>query len=148
MKMCSRSMLVAIGATLAASVVLAEETQVKDEEAAAATETKVVATEPTPQVTNAVRVVRDKKTGKLRAPNPAELRKMAEMEAEAAQSVSLMPAASDTTITRGADGTSAAMLGTEHLMSLHGERAEDGSIKKSHSEESDDQSKTNEWPTE
>jgi len=150
MKMCSRSILVAFGATRAASVVLAEETQVKDEEAAATTEAQVVATEPTPQVTNAVRAVRDKKTGKLRAPNPAELRKMAELEeqANATQQSSPLGRPAETVIREHAGGMKSAELSREHLQTLYGTRSEDGTIKKSHSKGDDDQGDDEEFVTE
>lgn len=103
-----------------------------------------------PVMSNGLRAVRDKKTGKLRAPNPAELRKMEQAE-EAARKTQRASSAAATTpvVTQHANGMLSAELGPEYLISLQGTRSEDGSIKRSHDSDKEQQTVSDETlPTE
>jgi hypothetical protein len=83
---------------------------------------------------NALRVVRDKATGKLRAPNADELKAMEQAERDARKAKGLPEAAAPAPVqvTRRADGTLAARLGPEYLMTLKAERRADGSLRQFH----------------
>ena len=89
---------------------------------------------------DALRVVRDKATGKLRAPNPSELKEM--LEAEKAQRkargepepASAQPLA----ITHPANGMISAKLGPEFLVSLEAHRDADGNLVVRHADPADE----------
>ena len=81
---------------------------------------------------NALRVVRDKATGKLRAPNADELKAMEQSERAARKARGLTEGAAPVQVTRRADGTLAARLGPEYLMTLKAERRADGSVRQLH----------------
>ncbi|MGB3427250.1 MAG: hypothetical protein WBA53_03655, partial [Burkholderiaceae bacterium] len=82
----------------------------------------------------AVRVVRDKETGKLRAPTADELESM-ESQERAARKARGLPEVADPKslkITRHANGMRSAKLGPEFLMTLRGERQSDGAVRRFH----------------
>ncbi len=142
MKKASISLSAAVAATLAVSAVFADDTPTATNDAQADTAT---AESVDPQATmSGLRAVRDKKTGKLRAPNPNELREIeaAESADRAARGVS-PAAASEPVVVRHASGMLSAKLGPEYLISLHGERTKEGAIEQSHPDTSE-QADTNE----
>jgi hypothetical protein len=107
--------LAALAATLAAPPALAEDMQT---------------------TTDGLRVMRDKETGKLRAPNAAEL---AEMEASerAARKARGLPEVAKTApvaVRTYPNGMRSAVLGKEYLISLQAERGPDGKLVVKHSD--------------
>lgn len=115
----------AIGAMMAAPVVLADDTT----EATDTAEQGQADAAGYRSTNSGLRVVRDKDTGKLRAPNPAELRKMEEQEAAARSAAGVdATSAAAPVITYHADGMRSATLGPEYLESLEVKRNEDGTI--------------------
>jgi hypothetical protein len=81
-----------------------------------------------------VRAVRDKATGKLRAPTADEIEAMESQERTDRKARGLPETADpkSLTITRHANGMRSARLGPEFLMSLRGERRSDGSVRRFH----------------
>ena len=82
----------------------------------------------------AMRAVRDKVTGKLRAPTADEIESM-ESQERAARKARGLPEVADPKalkITRHANGMRSAKLGPEFLMTLRGERRSDGSVRRFH----------------
>lgn len=105
----------ALAATIAAPSVLADE-------AVAASE--------------AMRVVRDKKTGELRAPNNAELKQMLEQEKAARKAKGEPEPSADAQpleVRTYSGGMKAAVLGPEFLVSLEARRDADGNLVVTHS---------------
>jgi hypothetical protein len=82
----------------------------------------------------ALRVVRDKQTGKLRAPTADELKAMqaAERAERRARGLPESPQSQPLVVTRHADGMLSAKLGPEYMMTLKGERQPDGSMRRFH----------------
>jgi len=138
MKIKLMTALAAVGALSAAPVVLADDTADDNNTADTTEEAQAEAGDQSVAASSGLRAVRDKKTGKLRSPNPAELRKMAEEEAASAGTTAAE--ASEPVVTYHANGMRSAVLGREHLMSLEAKRNADGTIEMSHSnaEEADD----------
>jgi hypothetical protein len=142
---------VTAAAILAATPVLAEETQAKIDndkkaDSVAAQETDLTLSD----TASGMRAVRDKKTGELRAPNPAELRKLEEAEGAARSAQTARGSApSQTEITHHANGMVSVKLGPEYLVSLEGVRKDDGTIERSHATDDEKQPIANdELPTE
>jgi hypothetical protein len=81
-----------------------------------------------------MRVVRDKATGKLRAPTADELDAMESQERADRKARGLSEAGDPNSlkITRHANGMRSAKLGPEFLMTLRGERKADGSVRRFH----------------
>jgi hypothetical protein len=94
---------------------------------------------PTLSEANALRVVRDKATGKLRAPTADEAKSMddAERAVRKARGLPEVAAVAPVAVTRRADGTLAARLGPEYLMTLKAERRADGSVRRFHDDGAD-----------
>jgi hypothetical protein len=105
----------AIAATLATPAVLADDT--------------VAASE-------AMRVVRDKETGQLRAPNSAELKQMLEAERAARKAKGQPEPSADPQpleVRTYSGGMKAAVLGPEFLVTLEARRDADGNLVVTHS---------------
>ncbi len=128
MKIRFLAVLVAAGTIAAAPVVLAEDEPETTEETQSVTASQLAASA-------GLRAVRDKKTGKFRAPNANELQEMEEAEAanSAARGASTA-ATAEPVVVHHASGMLSAQLGPEHMMSLGGTQHADGSIEKSHSD--------------
>jgi hypothetical protein len=123
----------AVATTLAAPATFAHEAQVPEakSQAAPAKESGV----QLPQaMTHGMRVVRDKQTGKLRAPNADELEAM-EVNERAARRARGLPEVPtfEPVVRQHANGMRSAVLGPEYLMTLHGKRRADGTVQQSHS---------------
>jgi len=115
MRMTPTLVAAALAATLAAPTVLADD-------AVAASE--------------AMRVVRDKKTGELRAPSDAELRKMLQAEKAARKARGEAEPSADAQpveVRTYSGGMKAAVLGPEFLVSLEARRDADGNLVVTHS---------------
>jgi hypothetical protein len=127
MKIKLSAVLTAVGAIVATSAVLADETIDVTEDAQSVTASQS-------STSASLRAVRDKKTGKLRAPNANEIRDMEEAEKAKnnASKETSTAAATETVVVHHADGMLSAKLGQEHLVSIEGERNADGAIEKSH----------------
>lgn len=139
--------LLALSVALATSAVLANDDVTTEEPAPADTSEASTSEAPVPATASSLRAVRDQKTGKLRAPNRKELEEME--AAEAAARPAARASSAEPVVVRGATGTLGAQLGPEYLMSLNGERTEDGKVERSH--ETVEQSETvpaEELPTE
>lgn len=82
----------------------------------------------------ALRAVRDKATGKLRAPTADEEKAMAAAERaeRKARGEPEAAASQPVVVVRHANGMLSAKLGPEHLMFLKGERMPDGSVRRFH----------------
>lgn len=81
-----------------------------------------------------MRAVRDKQTGKLRAPTADEIESM-ESQERAARKARGLPEVADPKslkITQHPNGMRSAKLGPEFLMTLRGERQSDGSVRRFH----------------
>lgn len=128
MKLRFLAALAAVGTIAAAQVVLAEDEPETTEETQTVTANQLA-------TSAGLRAVRDKKTGKFRAPNANELKEMEEAEAadSAARSASTA-ATAEPVVVRHASGMLSAQLGPEYMISLQGKRNADGSIEKSHSD--------------
>lgn len=102
--------------------------------AAQATEPTQTGAEPAGTDAQALRVVRDKQTGKLRAPTADELKTMqaAERAERRARGLPESPESQPLVVTRHADGMLSVKLGPEHMMTLKGERQPDGSVRRFH----------------
>lgn len=91
---------------------------------------------PTATVAEAqsLRVVRDKTTGKLRAPNAEEMKAMdaAERAARKARGLPVVAEPQPAVVTRHANGMLSATLGPDYLETLKGERQADGSVRRFH----------------
>ncbi len=124
------------GAMVIAPVAFADEAEIKSATAQDNADTVEISKDNAPAMSNSLRAVRDEKTGKLRAPNPAELRKMEEAD-DAASKARGAPsaAASAPVVKRHSDGMLSVELGPEYLMSLEGKRNDDGVIERSHDTE-------------
>lgn len=81
----------------------------------------------------ALRVVRDKQTGKLRAPTADELKVMQAAE-RAERRARGVPESQPLVVTRHASGMLSAKLGPEYMMTLEGERQPDGSVRRFHAD--------------
>ena len=81
-------------------------------------------------VAPAKRVVRDKHTGKLRAPNEDELQQM--IAAENAARASQVRTRAPLVVRQYPNGMRGAVLGPEYLLSLKAQRRADGSVEVSH----------------
>ena len=94
------------------------------------------ATASTPAQAQARRVVRDKETGKLRAPNDEELQAL--LEAEQADRKARgepepeLAAAGAVAVRQHANGMRSAVLGPEHMIYLKAQRTPDGKLVISH----------------
>jgi hypothetical protein len=82
----------------------------------------------------ALRVVRDKATGRLRAPTSDELKAMDATERAARKARGLPEVAESTplNVTRHASGTLSARLTPDYLVTLRAERQPDGTLKQTH----------------
>lgn len=92
-----------------------------------------------PAEANALRVMRDKTTGKLRAPTAEESKAMDD-DARAARKARGLPETATPTpahVTRRADGALAARLGPDYLQTLKAERRADGSVRRFHDDGAD-----------
>ena len=128
--------LVTAGAMVIAPVAFADEAKIKSAAAQDDADTVETSTDNAPAMSNSLRAVRDEKTGKLRAPNPAELRKMEEAESAASKARGAPSAAASAPVVKyHADGMRSVELGPEYLMSLEGERNDDGVLERSHDAE-------------
>jgi hypothetical protein len=88
------------------------------------------ATPSTSEVAPAKRVVRDKKTGKLRAPSEDELQEMIAAEnATRARQIKTRPSL---IVRQYPNGMRSAVLGPEYLLTLKAQRRPDGSVEVSH----------------
>lgn len=115
---------------MAAPVTLADDTS------STATDDAKTLAENQPSTTDGLRAVRDKKTGKFRAPNANELKEMEEAAAaEDASKGARAAATTDPVVVRNASGMRSARLGPEYLISLEGKRNADGTIEKSHGDD-------------
>lgn len=126
MKKTLLAVLTAVGAIAAAPVILADDSPVaKDDAQSVSSEQQATS--------DGLRAVRDKKTGKFRAPNANELKEMEEAAAaESAAQGARAAATTDPVVVRNASGMRSARLGPEYLISLQGKRNGDGTIEKSH----------------
>ncbi len=81
-----------------------------------------------------LRAVRDKETGKLRAPNESELKQLIEAEraSRRARGLPEPEAAAPTVVRLHGNGMRSARLGPEHLISIHAQRSPDGRLIQSH----------------
>lgn len=75
---------------------------------------------------SARRAVRDKATGKLRAPTPEEFEAMRAAEPQTAAKTAPVQ------VRQHASGMRSAVLGPEYLVTLRGSRQADGSVRRSH----------------
>ena len=118
-----------LAATLAAPPVLAEETQT---------------------MSNGLRVMRDKATGKLRAPTADELKAMEDAEQAARNARGLPQTAKTAPVVRThPNGMRSAVLGKDQLISLQAERGRDGKLVVKHSDPKlDPSAQVNALPTE
>jgi hypothetical protein len=82
----------------------------------------------------ALRVVRDKATGKLRAPTADELKAMqaAERAERKARGLPEVAEPAPLNITRHANGTLSARLTPDYMVTVRAERRPDGSLKQTH----------------
>lgn len=89
---------------------------------------------PVPAEAQSLRVVRDKQTGKLRAPTADELKAMqaAERAERKARGLPEVTESQPLVVTRHASGMLSAKLGPEYMMTLEGERQPDGSLHRGH----------------
>jgi hypothetical protein len=123
--------LAALAAALAVPA-LADEERSVDENPPAGDE-QATAESDAPAFAGGLRVVRDKKTGELRAPNANELAEMEAMEKAARQAKGARSAApAEPVVVTHPNGMRSAELGPEYLISLEGTRKEDGTVEKSH----------------
>ena len=114
---------------MAAPMTLADDTSTTTDDAKILTENR-------PSTTDGLRAVRDKKTGKFRAPNANELKEMEEAAAaESAAQGARAAATTDPVVVRNASGMRSARLGPEYLISLEGKRNADGTLEKSHGDD-------------
>lgn len=92
------------------------------------------ATASTPAQAQARRVVRDKETGKLRAPNDEELQALLEAERadRTARGEPEPTAAAAVAVRQHANGMRSAVLGPEHMIYLKAQRTPDGKLVISH----------------
>ena len=88
---------------------------------------------PTTAEGQALRAVRDKKTGKLRAPTADELKALQALE-RAERRARGEPESKPLVIKRHPSGMLSAELGPEYMMNLRGERQPDGSVRRFHSD--------------
>lgn len=120
MKKTSMLVAAALAATLATPAVLAQDAEAS---------------------TDALRVVRDKQTGQLRAPNSEELKQMLEAEkADRKARGKPEPSANPqpVQVRTYANGMKAAVLGPEFLVSLEAQRDADGNLTVRHADPADD----------
>jgi hypothetical protein len=84
----------------------------------------------------ALRAVRDKTTGRLRAPDADEAAAMAEAERASRKARGLPEVASSqpVVVVRHASGMMSAKLGPDQLTTLRGERQADGSVRRIHAD--------------
>lgn len=150
MKINPLGFLVTAIAMITVSAAFAEEAHTEKETIQNDADTIATDNNSVPAISSSLRAVRDKKTGKLRAPNPAELRKMEEDEATARATQGTPSAAASTpVVTRHSNGMLSVELGPEYLVSLEGERNDDGTVKLSHDSESEQTTVANDkLPTE
>lgn len=89
---------------------------------------------------DAVRVVRDKETGKLRAPTDAELEQMRQNERSArkARGRSESGATAPIAVRQHANGMRSAVLGPEYLVTLKAQRGADGKLTVKHDKVADE----------
>jgi hypothetical protein len=98
-------------------------------------------------VAPAKRVVRDKQTGKLRAPTEDELQEM--IAAENAARASQIKTRAPLVVRQYPNGMRGAVLGPEYLLSLKAQRRPDGTIEVSHDKQGYDHAASNaKLPTE
>lgn len=81
----------------------------------------------------ALRAVRDRQTGKLRAPTADELKAMQTAE-RAERRARGEPESQPLVVKRHASGMLSAELGPEYMMTLQGERQPDGSVRRFHAD--------------
>lgn len=84
----------------------------------------------TADVAPAKRVVRDKQTGKLRAPSEDELQEL--IAAENAARAKQIKTRAPLVVREYSNGMRGAVLGPEYLLSLKGQRRPDGTVEASH----------------
>lgn len=119
---------VGICATLALGAAQAEQQQSQTQVAPTGAATTTVAE------AQSMRAVRDKATGKLRAPTADEIEAM-ESQERADRKARGVPETADPkslTVTKHPNGMRSAKLGPEFLMTLRGERRSDGSVRRFH----------------
>lgn len=102
--------------------------------AATATEPPTTAAADPAAQAQALRVVRDKATGRLRAPTDDELKAMvaSERAARKARGLPELEVQTPLVVRKHAGGMRSAKLGPEYMMTLQGERQADGSIRSFH----------------
>jgi len=101
---------------------------------------ETAAAQPTASM-DAMRVVRDKATGKLRAPNPSELKEMLEAEKAQRKALGKPESAAEPQpieVRSYPSGMRAAVLGPEYLVSLEAYRDADGNLVVRHADPADE----------
>lgn len=96
-----------------------------------------------------LRAVRDKATGKLRAPTAEEMKALlaAERADRKARGLPETPEARPVVVTRHASGMRSAVLGVEHMVTLQATRRPDGSLALQHDDPAHEHPRSSAAPT-